>query len=59
MGRCGIMDRVDAAVAFDDHPTGEQKPNPVAMDHLAKALGVTSKDILYIGDSVWDYRDEI
>ena len=25
------------------------------MDHLAKALGVTSKDILYIGDSVWDY----
>lgn len=55
MGRCGILDRMDAVEAFDDHPTGEQKPNPVAMDHLAKVLGVASKDIIYIGDSVWDY----
>ncbi len=56
MGRCGILDRMDAVEAFDDHPTGEQKPNPIAMDHLAKALGVVSKDMLYIGDSVWDYH---
>lgn len=56
MGRCGILDRMDAVEAFDDHPTGEQKPNPIAMDYLAKALGVASKDMLYIGDSVWDYH---
>ena len=55
MGKCGILGMMDAVEAFDDHPTGEQKPNPVAMEHLAKALGVECKDILYIGDSVWDY----
>lgn len=55
MSNCGLLKYMDAVDAFDDHPTGEQKPNPIAMDHLAEKLGVTSKDILYIGDSVWDY----
>ena len=56
MGRCGILDMMDSIEAFDDHPTGEQKPNPVAMEHLANALGVRTSEILYIGDSVWDYH---
>ena len=56
MGRCGILDMMDSIEAFDDHPTGEQKPNPVAMEHLANALGVRASEILYIGDSVWDYH---
>ncbi len=56
MGRCGILDMMDSIEAFDDHPTGEQKPNPVAMEHLANALGVRALEILYIGDSVWDYH---
>ena len=55
MGKCGILDMMDAVEAFDDHPTGEQKPNPIAMDYLAKDLGVRSSEMLYIGDSVWDY----
>ena len=55
MDRCGILDRMDAIEAFDDHPTGEQKPNPIAMEYLAKRLGVDCKDMLYVGDSVWDY----
>ena len=56
MGRCGILSMMDSVEAFDDHPTGEQKPNPVAMEHLADALGVRASEILYIGDSVWDYH---
>ena len=56
MRKCGILGMMDAVDAFDDHPTGEQKPNPVAMEHLADALGVKASDILYIGDSVWDYH---
>ena len=56
MGRCGILDMMDSIEAFDDYPTGEQKPNPVAMEHLANALGVRASEILYIGDSVWDYH---
>lgn len=56
MGRCGILGMMDAVDAFDDHPTGEQKPNPVAMEHLADALGVKASEILYVGDSVWDYH---
>ena len=55
MERCGILDRIDVIEAFDDHPTGEQKPNPIAMEYLAKRLGVRCSDILYVGDSVWDY----
>ena len=55
MRRCGILGLMDAVDAFDDHPTGEQKPNPVAMEHLADALGVKASEIMYIGDSVWDY----
>lgn len=55
MGRCGIWNRMDAVEAFDDHPTGEQKPNPVAMEYLAKSLGVKCCEILYVGDSIWDY----
>ncbi len=55
MGKCGILDLMDVIEAFDDHPTGEQKPNPVAMEYLAKGLGVRCQDVLYVGDSVWDY----
>ena len=55
MKRCGILDKIDVIEAFDDHPTGEQKPNPIAMEYLAKRLGVRCCEILYVGDSVWDY----
>ena len=55
MGKCGILEYMDAVEAFDDHPTGEQKPNPIAMEYLARRLGVLCKEILYVGDSVWDY----
>ncbi len=55
MEKCGILELMDAVEAFDDHPTGEQKPNPIAMEYLARRLGVKCSEILYVGDSVWDY----
>ena len=55
MSHCKVLDYMDAVEAFDDHPMGEQKPNPIAMEYLAKDLGIEPADILYIGDSVWDY----
>lgn len=55
MSHCGILGYMDAVEAFDDHPTGEQKPNPIAMEYLAEGLGIEPNEILYVGDSVWDY----
>lgn len=55
MSKCGLLQYMDVIEAYDDHPTGEQKPNPIAMTYLAKRLGVKENEILYIGDSVWDY----
>ncbi len=56
MKKCGIFNYIDAIEAFDDHPNGEQKPNPIAMVHLANKLGVKCSEILYVGDCVWDYH---
>lgn len=55
MNKFDIMHYMDAVEAYDDHPFGEQKPNPIAMEYLARALGVKTNEILYIGDSVLDY----
>ena len=55
MEKCGILELMDVIEAFDDHPTGEQKPNPIAMEYLARRLGVKCSEMLYVGDSVWDY----
>ena len=52
---CEIENCFDAIEAYDDHPIGEQKPNPIAMEHLARKLGVKPQEILYIGDSTTDY----
>ncbi|MCQ2086319.1 MAG: HAD family hydrolase [archaeon] len=55
MKKCEIIGYMDAIDTFDDHPVGYQKPNPIAMDFLAHKLGVSVREILYIGDNVWDY----
>lgn len=53
---CKIEEYFDAVDTYDDHPIGEQKPNPIAMEHLAEKLHVKANEILYIGDSATDYR---
>ena len=55
MGGLGLLGYMDALQAYDDHPIGEQKPNPVAMRYLAEDLGVDVTEILYVGDNIWDY----
>jgi phosphoglycolate phosphatase len=53
---CNVMQYLDAVVAVDDYPIGEEKPNPIAMVHLAGKLGVLPRQVLYIGDSPCDYE---
>ena len=55
MGMFDLMKYMDAVQAYDDHPFGEQKPNPIALEYLGRDLGVRPKDILYVGDSPVDY----
>ena len=50
-----MLRKFNAIVARDDYPEEEAKPSPLAMDHLAAALGVRSREILYIGDGIVDY----
>lgn len=51
----GVLRKFNAIVARDDYPEEEAKPNPLAMDHLAAALGVRSPEILYLGDGIVDF----
>ena len=51
----GINGLIDALVARDDHPEKEAKPNPVAMKHMADAVGVRTDEILYVGDHEMDW----
>ena len=55
MNKFSLLGYFDAVEAYDDHPVGEQKPNPIAMRYLAKDLGIETKDILYVGDAITDY----
>ena len=55
MDRFDLTGYFDAIEAYDDHPVGEQKPNPVAMEYLAKGLGVRTDEMIYVGDAVTDY----
>jgi phosphoglycolate phosphatase len=44
----GISDLLDAVVARDDHPEVEAKPSPIAMRHMAEAVGVRPDEITYV-----------
>ncbi len=58
MGTLDMLDLTgyfDAIEAYDDHPVGEQKPDPIAMRYLAKGLGVKAEEIMYVGDAITDY----
>ena len=51
----GISDLLDAVVARDDHPEAEAKPSPIAMRHMAEAVGVRPDEITYVGDHKMDW----
>lgn len=54
--KCGILHLFDAIDAIDDHPMGEEKPDPYVMRCIEKKLGVKTSEILYLGDSMVDYQ---
>ncbi|MEE3401119.1 MAG: HAD-IA family hydrolase, partial [Methanomethylophilus sp.] len=55
LGEAGVLRKFNAIVARDDYPEEEAKPNPLALDHLAAAMGVKSREILYLGDGIVDF----
>ena len=55
LGIAGISDLLDAIVARDDHPEAEAKPSPIAMRHMADAVGVRPEEITYVGDHKMDW----
>jgi len=50
----GVADLLDHVVARDDYPEEEAKPSPAAMEHLARGLGVSPEEILFVGDHSFD-----
>lgn len=55
LGLSNVLTEFDAVIARDDFPEEEAKPSPVAMENLARALGVKSTEILYLGDHKFDW----
>ena len=51
----GVDSYLDALVARDDFPENESKPSPIAMVHMAEAVGVPTNQITYVGDHKMDY----
>ena len=51
----GVDGYIDAMVCRDDYPEVDAKPSPVAMGHMADALGVRPDEILYVGDHKMDW----
>lgn len=50
-----ILNDFDVIVARDDYPDNESKPSPIAMQHVANAIGIRPDEILYLGDHVFDW----
>lgn len=55
LGKCGLLERMDALVCSDDAYIDEAKPSPKAMALLARRLGAPVEEILFIGDGDGDY----
>ena len=51
-----VMELLDGLVCRDDFPEAYAKPSPVAMQNMAKAIGCTAEDIMYVGDNGMDHR---
>ncbi|HKM13869.1 MAG TPA: HAD family hydrolase [Candidatus Methanomethylophilaceae archaeon] len=51
-----LYDCFDSVVCRDDYAFEDAKPSPRSMEHFAKELGVSAKEILYLGDNVSDWH---
>jgi phosphoglycolate phosphatase len=54
MIRTGFDGMVADLVCRDDYPLDEAKPNPLAMERIAKKLGCRSDECIFIGDHPMD-----
>lgn len=50
---------LDGLVTRDDFPEAEAKPAPIAMVHMAEAIGVRPEEITYVGDHKFDWLSSV
>lgn len=55
LGLWDLYDCFDSVVCRDDHAFEDAKPSPKSMEHFAKGLGVSTEEILYVGDNIIDW----
>ena len=55
----GVLDLLDGLVTRDDYPESEAKPAPIAMVHMAEAIGVRPEEITYVGDHKYDWLSSV
>jgi len=51
-----VMELLDGLVCRDDFSEADAKPSSAAMHNLAKAIGCSVNDVIYIGDHGMDYK---
>jgi len=54
--RCGLADRFDLLVGYDDVTRGKPDPEPVLLALERLGLGDHAADVLFVGDSPYDMR---
>ena len=56
LSQYGMLGFFDVIHGRDDFGYNDAKPSPMAMVHLAEALGVGLDELLYVGDSPTDFQ---
>lgn len=56
LGMFDLAKHFEVILPFDDLQYGQQKPDPEAMRALAKRMDLQPSEILYVGDSLGDYK---
>ena len=59
LGGAGILELLDIVAARDDHPYTEGKPNRLAMERTAFALGAQPSEVLFVGDTATDWKTSV
>lgn len=51
-----LYDRFDSVVCRDDYAFEDAKPSPRSMEYFAEEMGVSTREILYVGDNISDWH---
>jgi len=52
----GIVEFFEQSDGGDDHPPAQRKPHPAPLLGLARSLGLSSQELLMVGDTIYDLQ---